>query len=91
MLRRIQTKKSGALFVGERRVRNPNAAVPVVPGTELAAHAHWHGCAVETLGKVARSSERITADDLCLALLVLVKKRRFGRVDEPGRDRVDAD
>ena len=69
-MRWIQTK-THALFVGERRVRDPDAAVAVVPGTELAAHVHWHCGAVEALGKVARVPERVASDDLGLAVLGL--------------------
>ena len=83
--------KDGALFDGERRVRDPDAAVAVVPGTELAAYAHWHCGAVEALDKVERVPERIPADDLGLPLLGLASKRRFTRVDNPGHDRVDPD
>ena len=86
----IQARNS-AFFVGERRVRDPDATVSVIPGTEIAAHARWHGGAVEALGKVARVPERIAADDLGLPLLALVHESPFTRVDDPGRDRVDAD
>ena len=90
MLRLAQTKNS-ALFVSEHYVRDPDAAVAVVPSTKLAAHLHWHCGAVETLGKVARVPERIATYDLGRAFLVLAHERRFARVDDPGRDRVDSD
>ena len=50
---------------------NPDAAVAVVPGTELTAHVHWKCSAVEALGKVARVPERIAADDLGCVFLIL--------------------
>ena len=52
MLRRVQSK-NGALFVSEHRVRDPDAAVSVVPGNGFATHVHRHCGAIEALGKGA--------------------------------------